>query len=148
MEYPIGISSWYSGMLYASQVLEVARNGISCIFSLISLNMRPNKPLRHTYYPKSVPNPVTSIISLPQNDTILVPAKILFLIFFHIRFVMEIIYIKMHWCSRLLSSSVSLSWLPSRVLVLICNLHEVSYKIWKVKSFPGAEGGGGDTFHP
>ena len=69
-------------MLYASQVLEVARNGKHSIFLLILLNLSPNKSQLNQYYPKSAPNPDILIILLPKNDKIVVMAKILFLTIF------------------------------------------------------------------
>ena len=70
--------------MYISQVLEVVRNGKHSILLLILLNLSPNKSQFNQYYPKSVPNPDILIILLPQNDKIVVLAKILFLTIFPI----------------------------------------------------------------
>ena len=82
--HPMSISFWYSGVLYTSQVLEVVRNGKNSIFVLILLNLSPNKSSFKQYYPKSLPNSDILIILLPQNDKIVVLAKILFLTIFPI----------------------------------------------------------------
>ena len=74
-------------------MLEVVRNGKNSIFWLILLNLSPYKSLFNI--PKSVPNPDISIISIPQNDKMLMLAKISFLTIFPI-FAMVISYTKMH----------------------------------------------------
>ena len=75
----ISISFWYSDVFYTGQVLEVVRNGKNSIFWLILLNLSANKPPFNQYYPKSVPNPDSLMISKPKNIKMLVLAKISFL---------------------------------------------------------------------
>ena len=72
-------------------------------------------PPFNQYYPKLVPNPDILIISLPQNDKMLVLAKISFLTIFHI-FTMEISNIKMraHWWGKLSTSDIFQTRLPSQ----------------------------------
>ena len=109
-------------------MLEVVRNGKNSIFLLIIMNLSPNKSPFDQCYPKSVPNPTILIISLPENDTMLVLAKITFLTIFPI-FAMESITLKCiggadfrpriffkHDCRHMFKS-------------LICYLHDVSYKL-------------------
>ena len=57
---------------------------VAYIFSLILLNLSPNKSPFIQYYPKSVPNQDILINLLPKNDKIVVLAKILFLSIFPI----------------------------------------------------------------
>ena len=130
--HPISISFWYSDVLYTSQVLDVARNGKNSIFLPILLNLNPNKSLVSQYYPKSVPNPDILIIWLPKNNKIVVLAKILFWLFFLSK-----------QCTLVTLKCIGRAEIRPRIffqldchhmfMFLFCNLHEVSYKIWKDK---------------
>ena len=51
-------------------------------FWLILLNLSPYRSPFNQYYPKSVPNPDSLIISLPKNYKMVVLAKISFLTIF------------------------------------------------------------------
>ena len=109
-------------------MLEVVRNGKNSILLLILLNLSPSKSPFNQYYPKTVPNPDILIILLPQNNKIVVLAKILFLLIFLSKQCKSVtlkcmggadfrprIFFK-HGCHHMFKS-------------LFCNLHEVSYKI-------------------
>ena len=66
-------------------MLEVVRNDKNSIFLHTLLNLSLTKSPLIQYYPKSVPSTDILIILLPQNDKVLVLAKILFLtIFFYL----------------------------------------------------------------
>ena len=91
-------------------------------------NLSPNKSPFNKHYPKSVPNPDILIILLPQNDKIVVLAKILFLAIFLSKQCKSVtlkciggadfrprIFFKLD-CHHMFKS-------------LFCNLHKISYKL-------------------
>ena len=95
------------------------------------MNLSSNKSPFNQYYTKSVPNPDILIILLPKNDKIVVLANILFLTIFPINV-------------NQLHSNGGADFRP-RIFFKpdchymfksqFCNLHEVSYKIWKYNQF-------------
>lgn len=75
----ISISLWYSGVLYASQVLKVVKNDL---FWFISTTFRQYKSMVGLNNPKQTPIPKTLVIRKYKNINILILERLLFLTFF------------------------------------------------------------------